>query len=346
MSKDLYKILEVDNNADESTIKKAYRTMAKKYHPDKNPDNEEAEQKFKDVAEAYEVLSDPNKRARYDSMGYDNYNAGPNTGHANPSDMFSELFHTMKQQQNSQRFKREHSIVQTIVLTMADVYNGVTKKFKYNRSVKCGTCNGRGGENVVRCEICDGQGVQVKIRDTQLGRIRETTTCNSCNGRGFKIGDVCDSCNGATVIKENDILELKIPHSIMPNQRMIVQNKGHFYNDGTGEHHGDMVIIIEIKQEKFTIINDYGLMSKVDIPYEIMVLGGDFNFDAVDGSTVKVPISKFSGIGRKLKLKGKGLKKPNQNLRGDQYIMIDLEFPTEITEDEEELLNELKKIKK
>lgn len=344
MSKDLYKILEIDKNATDSDIKKAYRSMAKKYHPDRNPDDKDSEQKFKDVAEAYEVLSNPDNRARYNSNGYDNYKAGPKSGFANSAQAFSEFFHSMHAQQENERLKRQNTIVQKIVLNMDEVYNGVVKKFKYNRSIKCNTCNGRGGENVVRCEVCNGHGVQSRIIETQAGRMQETTTCNSCNGRGFKIGAVCNRCNGATLIKNYETLELEIGYSAMPNQRMMVHNKGHYYNDGTGERYGDMIIVIEINQDKFTIIENYGLISKVDIPYEKMVLGGEFMFVTVDGSTVKVSLPKFSGIGRKLKLKGKGLKKANQSERGDQYIMIDLQFPSEISEEEEKILNELKKL--
>jgi len=345
MSKDLYKILEIDKNASESDIKKAYRTMAKKYHPDKNPDNKEAEQKFKDVAEAYEVLSDPNKKARYDSMGYDAYNGGPTQNHANPHDMFANFFNSMREQQENEQLKRQHTIIQKIALTMEEVYHGVTKKFKYKRSVKCGTCNGKGGENIVRCEACNGQGVQYRIIQTQLGRMQETISCNSCSGRGFKIGKTCNSCSGQGLVRVDEILEVKIPHSVMPNQHIVSRNKGHYYADRSGERYGDMVMLVEINQDKYTIIEDYGLMSKVDIPYEVMVLGGEFTFDSVDGSKVKVPVSKLSDIGHKLKLKGKGLKNPNQSVRGDQYIMLDLKFPTEITEEEEKLLNELKKLK-
>ena len=345
MSKDLYKILGVDKNANESEIKKAYRAMAKKYHPDKNPDNKDAEQQFKDVAEAYEVLSDPNKKSRYDSMGYEAYNGAPNANHRNPNDIFADFFNSMRQEQNNERLKREYSIVQRITLTIEDVYKGVNKKFKYTRSAKCETCKGKGGEDIIRCESCNGQGIKSRIIEVNGGRMRQTTTCNACNGRGFKIGTLCNSCGGTSLTRKTETLEVTIPYSIMPNQQITMRNRGHYYSDGRSDFYGDVILVIEIIQEKFKIINDYGLMSKVDVPYETMVLGGEFIFEAVDGSKIKVPVSKFSDIGHKLKLKGKGLRKPNSDVRGDQYIMVDLKFPTEISKEEEEILNKLKKLK-
>ena len=221
MSKDLYKILEIDKNANESEIKKAYRSMAKKYHPDKNSDDKESEQKFKDVAEAYEILSDPNKKARYDQMGYDGYKAR-NQGGGNSRDPFgfSSMFHAMRNQQEGIRRKQQHTIVQVIKLTMEENYNGADKKFKYMRVQKCTSCKGKGCENVIKCATCSGKGISINVQQTDFGMIQNAVSCADCDGRGFKITNTCTTCTGKGVLTKNDEITVDIPHSILNNEQI------------------------------------------------------------------------------------------------------------------------------
>lgn len=350
MSKNLYNILGISKDASDTEIKKAYRKMAIKYHPDKNQGDSEAEAKFKDVAEAYEILSDSNKRAQYDAMGYDafvNGGAGqqrqnPFAGFGNPEDFFNEI----RRQHQNENLKRKYSIVQKVKLTMSEIYHGITKKFKYSRSVKCGTCNGKGGENIVRCTACGGKGIRTRVTQNAFGTFRETYNCSACDARGFTIGDKCSNCHGRGVEKKSDHIEIDIPYSVLNGQQMGFGGKGHFYVDERGETYGDLILVIEIDQSKFSMLRDFSLLSKVEVSYETLVLGGEFMFETVDGSTVKVPVSEFSPIGHKLKLKNKGLKNPNFNhIRGDQYILLDLKFPTNISDEEKKLLTQLKKIK-
>jgi molecular chaperone DnaJ len=345
MSKNLYITLGVDKSATDSEIKKAYRTLAKKYHPDKNPDDDEAEVKFKEVAEAYETLSDSNKKARYDSLGHDAYMNNGQGREGYGSNNMRDVFDSIRKQQQEVANKRRYTITQSITLTMEEVYHGVTKTFKYKRLLKCQPCNGKGGEDIVRCTTCNGKGVRYRVIDTQHGRMQETISCSNCDGRGFKINNTCKSCSGSGMSKKEDTIDVKIPHGVMPNQQILLQGSGHYYVDENGSNSGDLVIIIAINEEKFTILKDFGLLSKIELPYETMVLGGAFEFKTIDGSIVKVPVSKLSNIGHKLKLKSKGLKYMNYDvMRGDQYIMVDLKFPKSITEEEEKILTELKKI--
>jgi len=345
MSKDLYKTLEINKDANASEIKKAYRTLAKKYHPDKNPNDKEAEAKFKDVAEAYEILSDDQKRATYDQMGYEaSQRGGPARNHY--SNM-GEMFNQMRTQQESSQRKRKHTIHQVVKLSMEDIYTGVNKKFKYKRVEKCTACDGKGGENIVRCTTCDGKGVEIMTQQTPFGMIQNTTSCNSCDGRGFKIANACDVCNGKGFKGNDEEVEVDIPHSILPNEQMELINKGHYYVDVNGEERfGNLLLSFQADETKFTLLRNFGLLAKVDLPYEMMVLGGEFEFKTIDGAKVKVPVSKLSDIGKKLKLKGKGLKhRGGEVLRGDLYLMIDLKFPTKISSEEEKILNDLKKLK-
>ena len=348
MSKDLYNILGLNKNANAAEIKAAYRKMAKIHHPDKNPDDKEAEAKFKDVAEAYEILSDDQQKAKYDRMGYDGIKRSPQGGGA-PRDPFgfTDMFHTMRNQQQSSMRKQKYTIHQVVKLSMENIYEGVVKKFKYKRIEKCDSCNGKGGENVVRCTTCDGKGVKVITQQTQFGMIQNTISCNACDGRGFKIANACTSCNGKGVQNKDLEIEVDIPHSILPNEQMQLINNGHYYVDIQGEEKfGDLILSFQADETKFTILRDFGLLAKVDLPYEIMVLGGDFEFKIIDGAIVKVIVPKLTDIGKKLKLKGKGLKHRGYDvMRGDLYLMIDLKFPSEITSEEEKILNDLKKLK-
>jgi molecular chaperone DnaJ len=349
MSKDLYKILGITKDADGTQIKKAYRKMAMKYHPDKNPDDAEADAKFKDVAEAYEILSDPTKKARYDQMGYNAYSGGAQQGGFRGGGFaggFSDLFDQIRRQQENERRVRNYTITQKIKLTMEDVYHGVSKTFKYKRLMKCDSCNGKGGDDVVKCDTCSGNGIEYTTYEAEHGKMRQSKPCTGCDGRGFKISFSCDTCKGEGFSLKEDSIEIDIPHSIMPNQHIGVTGKGHFYIDGDVERYADLVLLIEVDESESTIIENFGLITKVDLPYETLVLGGEFKFKTIDGSTVKVPVTKLTRIGHKLRLKGKGLKfRQSDVLRGDQYIMVDLKFPTEVSEEEEEILKMLKKTK-
>ena len=347
MSKDLYNTLGITKEADATAIKKAYRKMAMKYHPDKNQDDKTAEAKFKDVAEAYEILSDADHKARYDQVGYDvfmNGNQGRQQGRHGFSDM-SDVFNSIRKQQRESRNMQRFTIFQRVNLSMEEVYNGVTKKFKYKRILKCTTCDGKGGDDVVRCTTCDGKGIELIIQRDQFGTIQQSISCRGCEGRGFKITNACNTCDGKGTETKEEIVEVSIPHGIMPNEQMQIIGKGHYFSDGTTEMFGDLVLAFQIDESKFTILKNFGLLSKLNIPYEIMVLGGNIEFKTIDGATVKVSVPKLSGIGKKMKLKGKGLKyKGYDVLRGDQYIMVDLKFPSEISKESEKILNQLKKV--
>ena len=345
MGKDLYKILEIDKGVSDSEIKKAYRKLAKKYHPDKNPNNIEAENKFKDISEAYEILGNKESRNRYDSVGYEQYTSNPND--FNPNEMFENFFNSMRNQQNAQRKKVQNSILQTITLTMTEVYEGVTKKFKYYRFVKCQTCDGKGGDDITQCNSCKGEGIKHNVRQTGLGYVREVIQCDDCNGKGVEFKKPCKTCSGKTVTKKEEIIEVKIPHSVLPNQQLSLNNKGNFYYDGNNEGYGDMIIKVNVDETNYKFLNNnFDLISEIKIPYETLVLGGDSIFESIDGGKIKVAISELTKIGKTLKIRGKGLKKPNQNIvRGDQYLKVNLDFPKEVTEKEKNILKELKKLK-
>lgn len=346
MNKDFYDELGVGRNATESEIKKAYRKLAMEYHPDKNPDNKEAEVKFKSIASAYEVLSDTVKKQRYDTMGHAAYTrtGGDNPHSYGDASGFEYIFNEMRKEQNRDRNKQHYTKSHKVKLTVEEIYFGVTKKFRYDRYDKCTPCKGKGGEDVVRCEVCDGKGVNIKIESTAYGTMQQTFSCNSCGGRGFKISNSCNTCGGNGIVITSTESSVNIPASVMPNQKIVMRDKGSYYKEDGIDKYGDLIIIVEVVQDKFQLLPNYGLISEVIIDYPTLVLGGNIEFTTIDGAKLNVPISKFTQIGRRLKLKGKGLMvKGSDIVRGDQYLQVEVKIPESVTEEEEKLLAQLKK---
>ena len=291
MSKDLYKILGVDKNASPSEIKKAYRKLARKYHPDKNPDNPESEEKFKEIAEAYEILSDKDKKAKYDQVGYEGYNQNRQGGGHSPFDDIEFAFNRIRREQQFEMFRRRYSKIFELELTMNEIYHGVTKTVKY------------------------------------------------------KVYDKVDNVKRVDLVEKEETIE--IPHSVKIGQQLIMYNGGSYYTLNNQEMYGDLIITIKVIEDKFMFYKNYDLISKIKIDYPTLVLGGDVNFTSIDGSKLNINIKPHTGLGRRLKLKGKGLKYVNHNVsRGDQYLEIDLEIPTETTDEEKEILEKLKKLSK
>lgn len=349
MSKDLYAILGITKDADENTIKKAYRKLAKQYHPDKNQGDKEAEAKFKDIAEAYEILSDPNKKIQYDTAGYGSFQNGGRGGQPFGGgfgfEAMEHMFDQMRKQQQADRARQQFSKNYRLRLTVEEVYNGVTKTVKYKKYDKCGTCNGKGGENVVRCGVCNGQGFVVEVTRQGPSTFQRRYSCESCAGRGFTMSNACNTCAGQGMVMIDHTEEIEIPHSVQTGQQLLVVGGGSFYKYGSVEMYGDLIITIEVVEDKFKVLDNYGLLSKIKIDYPTLVLGGSVEFVTIDGAKLNITIKEFTEVGKRLKLKGKGLKYANYDvLRGDQYLEVELNMPTSITEEERKYLEGLKKI--
>jgi molecular chaperone DnaJ len=347
MSKDLYKILNISKDADASVIKKAYRKKAIQYHPDKNPGDETAEDKFKDVAEAYEILSNPSKRSSYDSMGYETFTQGggrPTSGF-NYQDM-ETAFEQMRKQQQSKRDRRYYSKTHKLSITVEEIYHGVNKTIRYDRYDKCQPCNARGGEDVKKCDNCNGNGMITEVQRTQHGTFQKNFTCQKCKGKGFTMSKVCNTCSGNGMVISSHEESFDVPHSIQNGQQIMIISGGSFYKDGMKEMYGDLIITIEINQGNFKMLPNYGLLSKVKVSYPTLILGGSVEFITIDGSRININVKEMTEIGRKLKITGKGLKIPNSSaLRGDQILEVELHMPTSVTDEEKELLENLKKVK-
>lgn len=340
MKENLYKILDIDKTASKDEIKKAYRGKAKIYHPDKNKGDKSAEDMFKKVSYAYEILSDDNKKARYDSGGHDALNGGGQQRHGGMDDLFRE----MARQQAEHREKVQSSIMVNARVTLEEVYTGAKKKFKYNRRVKCKTCDGHGGSEPSICTGCNGAGRKVKVTSTEFGHMQEIGICPDCRGQGTSFKNVCNDCNGEGYITSREEVSVDIPYSISNGMSFEHANGGHEMLNGG---YGNLIIRVQVEvHPKFDRPQEFDLISKLDVPYETLMLGGKVEFVTIDGGKLSLTIKKLSKVGNKVKLNGKGLKKRNWNhVRGDQYLVLGVEIPDSITKEEEELLLKLKKLK-
>lgn len=327
--KDYYEVLGVAKNASADEIKKAYRNLAKEYHPDKNPDNKEAEEKFKEVSEAYEILSDSNKKAKYDQYGH-----GSNGGsYGNP---FADFF---RRRQKAERVGENMSLM--IKLTLEEIYNGTKKTYKYNRNVSCDDCDGHGGTGMHECDACGGTGMSTIVINTPVGYIHQQTICSSCEGAGSTYDTVCQTCSGSGTKVQEETIDVDIPHGVFNGMTFIMGGKGHAIKGGRS---GDLHInVMELKHEIFTRNND-DLKMNLKLSYSQLVLGDKVEIPTIEGTRIRINIPPHSEVGANLKVQGKGLKPYQRENRSDMIVTLGIEIPKTITDTERELLEKLKEV--
>src|SRR5690554_6767491 len=269
--RDYYEVLGVDKGADSTVIKKAYRKIAMKYHPDRNPGNDEAEEKYKEAADAYEVLSDEDKRARYDRYGHAGVNGHGGFGGAGGRTMedileqFGDIFGSGSpfgsffggQEGTRTRGTRGSNLRIKVSLTLEEIATGVTKTIKVKKQVKCSTCNGSGAKNsgsISTCGTCGGNGVVRQIRSTFLGQMQTTSTCPTCNGTGEIITEKCTTCKGSGTEYDHETVEIKIPAGVEEGMQLSLRGKG---NAGShGGPAGDLLVLIQEKPHKILTRDD------------------------------------------------------------------------------------------
>lgn len=333
-----YDVLGIDKNANDKDIKKAYRKKAIEFHPDKNPDNKEAEAKFKEVAEAYEVLSDANKKARYDTIGHSAYTSGHNYGHSEEprGDSFRDFFDSFRQ--SSQRRGENKSVI--LGLDLEEIYNGVTKEIKYNIDEVCEPCNGIGGEDHEVCRTCNGQG-EVSIPMNGFGaRIYVNQTCTNCNGRGVKINKVCKVCKGEGVNSVEQTTSIDIPKGVMEGFIFKSINGGHRVKDGIP---GDLMVVVHLNKHLKYIKNGDNLKQEIRIPYYDLLLGTKYVLETIDGKKVTFNVDK-NNVDKTLRIRGKGLPIFRSNNYGDLELDIKVDFSSELSDLEKELIEKIKNI--
>ena len=337
MSKDYYSILGVNKDANESEIKKSYRKLSKQYHPDLNPNNKEAEEKFKDIAEAYSVLSDSEKRSNYDRFGSADGRGNP-FGGMDMDDIFSSFFgggNPFGGRQRQNRRRKGNDIRINIQVSLEDLFNGVHKKIKYRKNKKCSDCNNTGGETS-KCTSCNGQGVVNQVQNTPFGRIQNTVMCSNCQGSGEMLIKPCNSCGGNGVKLGEVEYEFDIPRGLMEGEMLRVNAMGNAVKYGID---GDLIInFVEIPHEKFRRVGN-DIHQTIKLTYKDLVLGNDnVQIDTMDGK-IKFKIKKGTDVGTMLRIPTKGFVRGNET--GDMLLEVWLDIPKEVSKEDEEKINSL-----
>lgn len=355
--RDYYEILGVTRNATQEEIKKAYRKVAIKFHPDKNPDNPEAEDQFKEAAEAYEILRNPDKRERYNRFGHQGVGGASGGGYGGGGmtmdDIFSQFGDIFGGGGNpfesffggggrTQRQRKGSNLRIKLKLTLDEVAHGAEKKIKVKRYTSCDVCGGNGAKNgtaVRSCPSCSGTGQIRKVVNTMLGQMVSSSTCPTCSGEGKIVDDKCDKCYGEGRILEEEVINVKIPEGVGDGMQLSMSGKGNVPRRGGIP--GDLLIVIEevedaqLKREGINIVHDLYL-SFVDA-----ALGTSVEVPTIDGN-VKIKIDPGTQSGKILRLRGKGVQDINGYSRGDQLININIWTPKNLTDKEKNILNGLK----
>jgi len=358
MSKrDFYEILGVARNADDDEIKKAYRKMAIKFHPDKNPGDKGAEDKFKEAAEAYEILSNRDKRARYDQFGHAGVGgaasggAGGFGGGMNMDDIFSQFgdifggqfgFGGGSRGGGGRRVNKGSNLRVKVKLTLEEIATGVEKKIKVNKYISCDKCNGSGahsGSSYSRCSTCHGSGHVTRVQNTILGQMQTSSTCPSCGGEGQTITEKCKSCHGDGIVKGEDIITLNIPAGVADGMQLSVSGKG---NAGPRSGiPGDLILQVEEAEHEHLIRDGSNLIYNLFINFADAALGTSVEIPTLEGKA-KIKIDSGTQGGKLLRLKGKGLPSLEHYGKGDLVVNINIWTPQHLNSEEKKLMEKIK----
>lgn len=341
MSKDYYSILGVDKSATDSEIKKAYRKLAMKYHPDKNPDDKQAEDKFKEAAEAYEILGDVAKRQQYDQYGTTGNQQGMNMDDifSNFGDIFGDIFGSGGHNPfgNQTRQDRGGDLKIKINLTFSDVLHGVKKKIKLNRKHICSTCNGTGGEETDVCDYCNGIGKKVTIQQTVLGAMQSVTSCQSCNGFGYSIKKPCKDCKGGYISKE-DIIEVEIPAGVETGMQLRQRGSGNYVRNGIP---GDLIILLEIDDMVGYERHNNNVHTFINISIPEAIMGCEKTIKSIDGNDLKFKIEPGVQSGKTYKFNNEGFPDINYKVRGDLICKVVVYIPKTLSNEEMKIISDL-----
>jgi molecular chaperone DnaJ len=362
--KDFYEILGVDKNASADEIKKAYRKTALKYHPDRNPDNKEAEDKFKEAASAYEVLSDPEKKAKYDRFGHQAFD-GPQgyggQGGYTMDDIFSQFgdifggqgggggfdpfdsFFGGGQRRGGGRARgvRGSNLRVKVNLSLKDIAFGTQKTIKVKKNVPCQQCNGLGAKDsssFSKCNTCGGNGVVRKVTSTFLGQMQTTTTCPTCQGEGQVITAKCPGCSGNGSVYGEETITLDIPAGVNDGMQLSMAGKGNAGQRGGSA--GDLIVQIEEEQDAALIRDEQNVIFPLFISFSEAALGTSVEVPTIEGKA-KVKIPAGTQPGKVLRLPGKGLPQVNSYGRGDQLIYVNVWVPKHLNDEEKKTLEKL-----
>lgn len=349
--RDYYEILGIQKNASLDDIKKAYRKLAMKYHPDRNPGDKSAEEHFKEVAEAYAVLSDEQKRANYDRFGHEGLRGMGDPGFTDINDIFSHFsdifqgfgFGDIFGDRSGRRNNRGADIEVRLKLTLAEVATGVTKKIKLRKRKPCDSCHGSGsaaGSRRITCSVCGGSGQVRQVSRSVFGQFVNIAACRNCDGHGTVIEKPCPECHGNGVTQGEVTLSVKVPAGVTTGNYIPLRGQGHA--GPQGGQAGDVIVIIEeIEDDVFERHGD-DVVVDLTISFPEAVLGSEVEVPTLTG---KARLTVPSGIqsGKVLRMRGKGVPHLNGNGAGDQLVRVFIYTPTKITDTEKKLLEQLMK---
>ncbi|WP_026474677.1 molecular chaperone DnaJ [Alkaliflexus imshenetskii] len=359
MSKrDYYEILEVSKNASAEEIKKAYRKKAIQFHPDKNQGNKDAEEKFKEAAEAYEVLSNDEKRRRYDQFGHAGVGGASGSGGFGGGMSMEDIFSHFGDifggsfggfggfggfgSSRGQRVNKGSNLRVKVTLTLQEIANGVEKKIKVKKYVSCHHCNGTGadkGSSFSDCHTCRGTGQVTRISNTILGQMQTTSSCPTCSGEGRIITKKCAECNGEGLLRQDEVVTINIPAGVEEGMQLSVSGRGNAAR--RGGINGDLLVLIQEEKHPELIRDGSDLIYNLTLSIPDAILGAPVEIPTVEGK-VKVKIEAGTQPGKILRLKGKGLPEVNGYHRGDLLVRINVYIPKDLTKEEIRSVEKLK----
>jgi len=355
MKRDYYEVLGVSRSATADELKKAYRKVAMQHHPDRNPGDKAAEEKFKEAAEAYEVLSDPQKKSQYDRFGHagvGNNRGGGFGGSMNMDDIFSQFgdvfgddifgsFFGGGRSRGRSTGTRGSNLRVKIKLNYEEMANGATKTIKVKKYVNCNTCHGSGAKDkgsVQTCSVCGGSGQVRKVTSTFLGQMQTVTTCSACNGEGTTITNKCTTCRGEGRVYGEETVNIEIPAGVQEGMQLSMSGKGNAGERGGAP--GDLIILIEEESHPELQREGLNVVYDLHISFTDAVFGVQLEVPTIDGKA-KIKIPPGTQSGKIFRLKGKGFPAVNSYERGDQMIHINVWTPQNISSEEKEMLEKL-----
>ena len=355
--RDYYEVLGVSKSADATEIKKAYRKLALKYHPDKNPGDKEAEEKFKEAAEAYDVLSNEENHRRYDQFGHAGVGGagqGGFGGGMSMDDIFSQFgdifgsfggfsgFGGFGGGRSARRVNRGTNLRVKVKMNLQEIATGIEKKIKVKKYVACQHCNGTGakdGKSYSTCSTCKGSGQVTRVQNTILGAMQTTSTCPTCEGEGKIINEKCTFCNGEGVLMSEEVISINIPAGVGEGMQLSLSGKGNAAR--RGGVNGDLIVLIEEEEHPELVRDGNDLLYNVFIGYPEAVLGETVEIPTIEGK-VKVKIEAGTQPGKILRLRGKGLPDVNGYGKGDLLAKVNVWIPKNLSKDEKKLVEKMK----
>ncbi len=359
--RDYYEVLGVSKSSTDKEVKKAYRKMAIKYHPDKNPDDSAAEDKFKEAAEAYEVLSNPEKKSRYDQFGHagmggaaggGGFGGGGFGGGMSMDDIFSQFGDVFGGGGfggggfggggRRTRVNRGSNLRVRVKLTLEEVAKGATKKLKVNKYVSCGKCNGSGAEggSMKSCHTCGGRGQVTRVMNTPLGQMQTASTCPSCSGQGQTIEHKCTACYGDGIVKGEEVIEVKIPAGVGNEMQLSVRGKGNAA--ARGGMAGDLLVLVEEEEHPKLKRDGNNLHYELYVSFADAALGTTVEVPTIEGKA-RIKVESGTQSGKLLRLRGKGLPNLDYGRKGDILVHINVWIPKKLSKEEKQSLESLRK---